>query len=151
MTSYLDDLHARLRACAAINPNTAICVAADIVKDLLWRAKDKGNISPSTVQHAIRREAQMRGRKTYFTGEPCQHGHIFERFVKRAWCVECARLGKKPEPRATKTYFTGEPCKYGHVCERYVAGGGCVECSKERSQKWQAAHHARMGGATELA
>jgi hypothetical protein len=85
-----------------------------------------------------RREAKMRGRKTYFTGEPCQHGHICERFVKRAWCVECARLGKKPEPTATKTYFTGEPCKRGHVCERYVADGCCVECSKENFKKWQA-------------
>jgi hypothetical protein len=27
-------------------------------------------------------QAKARGRKTYFTGEPCQHGHICERFVK---------------------------------------------------------------------
>jgi len=42
-------------------------------------------------------QAKASGRKTYFTGQPCQHGHVCECFVKRAWCVECAHLGKKPE------------------------------------------------------
>jgi hypothetical protein len=53
------------------------------------------------MKHIITKEqAKASGRKRYFTGEPCQHGHICERYVKRSWCVECARLGIKPEPRA---------------------------------------------------
>jgi hypothetical protein len=48
-------------------------------------------------------EAKASGRKRYYTGEPCQHGHVCERFVKRSWCVECARLGLKPELRISQT------------------------------------------------
>jgi hypothetical protein len=89
-----------------------------------------------------RERAKRWGAKRYFTGEPCQHGHICERYVKRAWCVECARLGMKPEPRAPKRYFAAKPCKRGHF-ERYVVSGNCVECNKEQSKKWQAADSAR--------
>lgn len=35
---------------------------------------------------------------TYFTGKPCKHGHIAERFVSTRTCVECHRL------RAAKKY-----------------------------------------------
>jgi hypothetical protein len=87
-------------------------------------------------------QAKARGRKLYFTGEPCQHGHVCERFVRRAWCVECARLGNKPEAKPAKKYFTGEPCKHGHISERYAANGNCVECSKEQYQKWNSRQQA---------
>jgi hypothetical protein len=88
-----------------------------------------------------RERAKRWGSKRYFTGEPCWHGHICERYVKRAWCVECARLGKKPETRVTKKYLAKEPCKRGHF-ERY-ASGNCIECTKEGFKKWQAADNAR--------
>lgn len=37
-------------------------------------------------------EAKASGQKRYFTGEPCPHGHVAERFVTSRNCVECARL-----------------------------------------------------------
>lgn len=98
-----------------------------------------------------REQAKRWGSKRYFTGEPCQHGHICQRYVWRSWCVECRRLDLKPEPKeATKKYLAGEPCKRGHF-ERYEVSGGCVECSKERSKRWQeqqAADNARRMGVT---
>jgi hypothetical protein len=37
-----------------------------------------------------RKEAKERGLKRYFTGKPCKHGHVAERFINRI-CVECSR------------------------------------------------------------
>jgi hypothetical protein len=38
-----------------------------------------------------RAEARALGLKRYFTGEPCKHGHVAERWVSGRVCVECAR------------------------------------------------------------
>ena len=38
-----------------------------------------------------RKEAQDKGAKYYFTGEPCKHGHIAPRKTKGA-CVECLKV-----------------------------------------------------------
>ena len=75
-----------------------------------------------------RAEAERRGLNRYFTGEPCRYGHVCERYVKREWCVECARAGNKPEIRVIRKYFTGKPCENGHISERFVASDRCVEC-----------------------
>jgi hypothetical protein len=47
-----------------------------------------------------RDEARKRGLKRYFTGEPCLHGHIAERWVSTKDCVECNRLSKQAQRRA---------------------------------------------------
>lgn len=39
-----------------------------------------------------RKEALALGLTKFFTGEPCQHGHIAERDVKRYVCCECNRV-----------------------------------------------------------
>lgn len=39
-----------------------------------------------------RAEARKLGLRHYFTGKPCKHGHIAQRFVSRWICVECNRL-----------------------------------------------------------
>lgn len=44
----------------------------------------------------------------YFTGEPCKHGHVSERYVHSRKCVECLlaaarkRRAKRPDPRPRK-------------------------------------------------
>lgn len=91
-----------------------------------------------TLTPITRGEAQRRGLRRYFTGKPCQHGHVCERYVKRQWCVECAAVGLKPEPKASAKYSTGKPCKYGHLSERYVSSGACVECTRLSFQRWEA-------------
>ena len=35
------------------------------------------------------REAERRGLKHYFTGKPCRHGHIAQRYVANNKCVTC--------------------------------------------------------------
>ena len=60
----------------------------------------------ATFQIIARKEAERLGLKVYFTGEPCRHGHIAERFVKHSWCKECAALRLRPE---------GEPKAEGSV------------------------------------
>lgn len=42
-----------------------------------------------------RDEAIDQGLKRYFTGEPCNHGHIVYRFVGDGKCVECNRITSK--------------------------------------------------------
>lgn len=37
-------------------------------------------------------EAQARGLVRYFTGQPCPHGHVAERYVRDGFCCECKRL-----------------------------------------------------------
>lgn len=49
-----------------------------------------------------RKEARAAGLKRYFTGKPCKHGHIAERYL---WgvCIECYRLhDAKPERSAKR-------------------------------------------------
>ena len=36
-----------------------------------------------------RKEAKSRGLKKYFTGKPCKHGHIAERYVDGGGCKDC--------------------------------------------------------------
>ncbi len=51
-------------------------------------------------QIVISREAAAAsGLKTFYTGEPCKHGHVARRYITNAGCLECAakwkRLGAK--------------------------------------------------------
>jgi len=43
------------------------------------------------MQVISRAEAKAKGLKRYFTGKPCKHGHVAERVVVNATCVECER------------------------------------------------------------
>jgi hypothetical protein len=36
-----------------------------------------------------REEAKEQGLSKYFTGKPCKHGHVAERYVSRTSCVMC--------------------------------------------------------------
>jgi hypothetical protein len=53
--------------------------------------------------------AQEAGAAYYFTGKPCKHGHVAERYTNTATCVECARQRaqrhKQQDPeRAQRVY-----------------------------------------------
>jgi len=39
-----------------------------------------------------REDARLVGAIRYFTGKPCKHNHIAERFTARGQCVECNRI-----------------------------------------------------------
>ena len=107
-----------------------------------------------------RTEAQAQGLKTYFTGKPCKHGHVAERYTSRGICVECTR-GRKgwnrmpldvvfygpfinretAQAQGLNQFFVPEVCKKGHVSARYANGSGCVECAKARANKWKKDNH----------
>ncbi len=57
-----------------------------------------------------RQEAKLAGRKRYFTGEPCRHGHVCERFVSSKGCVECAAIRffhfRKEHPEKVRRYIS---------------------------------------------
>ena len=93
----------------------------------------------------IIREAEAGNRAQATARGACRYSHVCERYVKRAWCVECAREGRKPEPKPAKRHFTGKPCKNGHVGERYAASGNCVECGRESFKRWNAKDRLRRG------
>jgi 5-methylcytosine-specific restriction endonuclease McrA len=49
------------------------------------------------IGHSIisRKEARERGLKRFFTGVPCKHGHLSERYVSTKNCAECAAIHVK--------------------------------------------------------
>lgn len=48
-------------------------------------------ILPASIALVTRAEAKKHGLTRYFTGKPCKRGHIAERIVAMAACIECAR------------------------------------------------------------
>lgn len=51
-----------------------------------------------------RQDALERGLSRYFTGGPCKHGHVSERFTKSWKCVECHKLSEKKPARRERKY-----------------------------------------------
>lgn len=45
-----------------------------------------------TPKLTTRAEAQVQGLTRYFTGEPCEQGHVGERFTRDYSCVTCYKL-----------------------------------------------------------
>lgn len=93
-----------------------------------------------------RKEAKAKGLKRYYTGKPCKHGHVSERYIGGP-CVSCSEAPrnlnrknlvdewgdklvsrKDAKARGLKRYFTGKPCKHGHIGERQTCDGRCMEC-----------------------
>jgi len=57
--------------------------------------------------------AEALGLKRYFTGKPCKHGHVAERFVSTRWCCECAASANKtPEKKA---YYRAKNAEWAQV------------------------------------
>jgi 5-methylcytosine-specific restriction endonuclease McrA len=93
-----------------------------------------------------RQEAIQNGAHKYFTGEPCVHGHIAERYVVSRGCIEC--LKTKPGPAtplverrarhlallAGETTYRGKTCPRGHSSLRSTCDGQCLQCKKEAQE-----------------
>jgi hypothetical protein len=50
---------------------------------------------------ATRKEALQKGLVRFYTGKPCSHGHLSERYATTGACIECLR-GTAPESVAFK-------------------------------------------------
>jgi len=55
---------------------------------------------------ASQREALRQGVTYYFTGKPCKHGHVVERFASNKNCCECSRIRNRKRTEA-KDYWVG--------------------------------------------
>lgn len=96
-------------------------------------------------------EAHGKGIGFFFTGAPCDNGHISPRYAKGGKCVDCAGIRaaanrgtpytsagaviRRKIMRATEqllpspTYVPAKPCNHGHML-RWVGTNNCVECDK---------------------
>ena len=52
-----------------------------------------------------RREAKALGLTTYNTGKPCKHGHLSDRYVNGAQCIECVYIQSKAWKQANPESF----------------------------------------------
>jgi hypothetical protein len=61
-------------------------------------------------QITTRAEAKASGARRYFTGKPCKHGHIAERYtVSSALCVECINFRHKRAKQTKQVKAAGRP------------------------------------------
>ncbi len=54
---------------------------------------------PRVRARRLRAEAKAKGKKWYFTGEPCIYGHVEDRLVSNGKCRECNRLDSEQSNR----------------------------------------------------
>jgi hypothetical protein len=62
-----------------------------------------------------RLDAQRAGRRRFFTGKPCKHGHLAERFVSNAGCVQCVNFKTMPSAAAPNALVPQSPLLYSRV------------------------------------
>jgi len=99
------------------------------------------------VDIVTRKEAKERGLARYFTGKPCPHGHVAERWASNSRCVECARKRYEANPekireRHRKYHEANREKIRERKRKRYEAN---PEKERERKRKY------RQGGLVEKA
>jgi hypothetical protein len=82
-----------------------------------------------------RAEAKALGLKRYFTGKPCKHGHVCERYVDNKTCARCIREKARKYLAANRERLREEKRK------RYAAN---PERGREGRGKWKAANPDKM-------
>ena len=106
--------------------------------------------------------AMSAGLKKYFTGKPCVHGHIAERYTNKSTCVICAltraKIGKKKYLKPLKyrinnndsyiglswkdafyagmMYYEGKKCGCGNT-KRYVRNSECPTCNSIKAKSYK--------------
>ncbi len=93
-----------------------------------------------------RKEAKERGLKRYFTGKPCPHGHVCERWTSATGCYECARIRRVNNPdlnyERVKAWRALHPEKRAEEARRWRAK--YPEKAKEISERHRAKHIDRI-------
>lgn len=59
-----------------------------------------------------RKEAKKQGLNRYFTGKPCKHGHVSERYTKNCSCVACSNEYHKAYCKANREKVNAVSKKY---------------------------------------
>ena len=81
-------------------------------------------------------EAKAKGLKRFFTGIPCEKGHISERLVSNRGCCECARLGLNRRRKGIKLQIIQRECKSDKCHNKFKVkiSSNQVYCSTKCSQ-----------------
>lgn len=95
-----------------------------------------------------RKEAREAGRKRYFTGQPCTHGHVAERLEVNGSCCECTRLKRltayhaniEEERRKQKIRRDSDP---NLAAKKWARRARRDPEYVDRSMSWRAANEAR--------
>jgi hypothetical protein len=85
-----------------------------------------------------RETARAKGLLRYFTGAPCSHGHVAERYAHRGHCVECVReSGQRPCRFAPKKLKRCPTCKgkFLGYARRKFCSKECAEPKVVRTAK----------------
>ena len=69
-----------------------------------------------------RQQALLFELKRYFTGDPCVHGHVAQRYTSNSHCTSCTSNAGYEKFNATKKPY--DPVSYCKVTERYRAVDG---------------------------
>lgn len=86
----------------------------------------------------MRAEAKKKGRKTYFTGKPCKHGHVAPRYTQTGLCTECskARSAKQREDKdAWNEYHRTYTGKNIHFLKKYLLDAEEIYFEKRTRQR----------------
>lgn len=78
-----------------------------------------------------RREAKALGLDKYCTGKPCKWGHLSERYVKQAHCVECASI-------QSNVWRLANPEKYTLSTRKWLENNRSLH--NTRVKRWQEAN-----------
>lgn len=118
-----------------------------------------------------REEAVAAGQARYFTGLPCQHGHVAERFVSSGRCHECHRLRKQqlradtPEKYRAKSRqkYQVDPGRFRAYRKNYYNKVSEIERERrrdyycgnkeleiQRNRNWKAANKVRVQHSQQL-
>jgi hypothetical protein len=84
----------------------ARCVECSYIAAAAWRSTQEGRAyhaaygaahcqRPGKFIHSARAAAKAQGLTRYFTGEPCSRGHVAERRVSNAICVDCRKVQER--------------------------------------------------------
>jgi hypothetical protein len=58
-----------------------------------------------------RKEAIKAKRTKYYTGKPCKHGHVAERYTIMGTCVECLKAHRDKDRAALRAAMAGSNAK----------------------------------------
>jgi hypothetical protein len=76
------------------------------------------NMEPTT-----RAEAKAKGLKQYFTGKPCPHGHVAERYTSSSGCITCCATHRdeyyKANPEKKAEYYKANTEKLAAYAAAY--------------------------------
>lgn len=86
-----------------------------------------------------RAEAREMGLKRYFTGKPCKHGHVCERYTSDMRCLDCNRKNARNSRRAARAAGL---CAQTGCQERAVDGSSRCKSCAEANRKTARARYA---------